>query len=134
VRGIYRAKSGRESSDTLFAVDLKIENPNDQSIAGLGALDIERSRQRIVAFDEAKIVAWFLQSVSEAIEPVRIEDVPRFEVCDGRRDAEGIFHVVDRGAVLNNRWAGCAGRGALSHCCERQRGTYKKRQDIAKHR
>ena len=44
MRCVSRSKSRRKRADTLFAVNLQIEDADDQRIARLGPINIERAR------------------------------------------------------------------------------------------
>jgi hypothetical protein len=119
---VERAETGSEGTDALVAIDLKIENVDDESVAGFGAVDEERAGERIVAVDEGKWIAGLLDDVAEAVERVGFEDVAGVEMSDGRGDAVEVFHVVDGGVILDDVGRG----GSLS---EDRNGDEKKEEE-----
>lgn len=102
VRGIGRAKTGTKGTNTLLAIDLKVEDVDDESVAGLGAVDKERAGERIIDFDVGEGIARLLQSVAKAVERVGFEDRTGFEVSDRIGGTEGGFDVVHRGAEVDH--------------------------------
>jgi hypothetical protein len=102
VRGIGGAKTGAEGADALVAVDLKIEDVDDEGVAGLGAVDEERTGERIVDLDVGERITGLLESVAETIEGIGFEDVARLEMGDGLGSAEGGFDVVHGGVEADD--------------------------------
>jgi len=86
----------------LLAIDLQIEDMNDQRVAGFRTFDIERTGERVISFDERKGIARYLQRVAESVQGVRMEDVAGFESRNGRGRTEEIFHGVDGGVILDD--------------------------------
>jgi len=60
VGGIGGAEAGTEGAYALLAIDFEIEDVDDQSVAGLRAINEERSCEGIVNFDVRERVAGLL--------------------------------------------------------------------------
>jgi hypothetical protein len=102
VGGVGGAKTGAEGANTLIAIDLEIEDVNDESVAGLGAVNEERAGEGIVDLDVGERVAGLLESVAETVKGVGFENVAGFEMGDGVGGAEGGFDVVHGGVEMDD--------------------------------
>ena len=102
VRGADRSEAGREGTDASVSVDLEIEDLDGERVSGLRALNVERTRQRIVALGHAHGVAGLFDAIAETVERVGVEDVSGFQVEDGLGSSEQIFHVVVGGGVVRD--------------------------------
>src|SRR5713226_1609289 len=99
----------RERADALIAVNLQVQNVDNQRVAGFRAFDEKRAGERIVSLDERKSIARILNRVAKTIQRVRFQNIPRTQACNRRRDAEDILHGVDRGVILNDLGFGWRG-------------------------
>src|SRR5262252_5807704 len=111
VSGIGGAKSGAEGADALFAVNLKIEDVDNESVAGLGAVDEEGARERIIDLDLGERVAGLLERVAETVKRIGFEDVARLEMGNSVGGAEGSFDVVQGGVEADDVAGGIIGAG-----------------------
>ena len=111
VSGIGGAKSGAEGADALVAVNLKIQDVDDESVAGLGAVDEEGAGERIIDLDVGERVARFLERVAETVKGIGFEDVAGLEMGDGVGGAEGGFDVVHGGVEADDVAGGIIGGG-----------------------
>src|SRR5260370_20886835 len=103
---------------------------NGQRVARFRSLDKERTGELVSALDERESIAGFLQRVAKAIQRIRVENVSGLQMCDGRRDAKNVLHIVNRRVKvhdfgLRNR------RGSLRQSCKRQNQTES--QEIDSH-
>ena len=122
VSGIGGAETGAESADALFAVDLEIEDVDDEGVAGLGAVDEERTGERIVDLNVGEGVAGLLECVAEAVEGIGFEDAAGFDVGDGLGGAESGFDVVHGGGEVDDLAGGvCAKEGRAISANEMER-------------
>ena len=64
---IERPKSRGKCAHALVAVHFEMKDLHLQCIAWLGAFDVERTSERIVAFHQAQRVARFLNHITEGI-------------------------------------------------------------------
>src|SRR5260370_32111501 len=72
---VQRSEAGRERAHAGIAIDLQVENLHGQRVPGLGALNEEWPRQRIVTLHHAQRVAGLLQHVAETVERIGIKNI-----------------------------------------------------------
>ena len=63
-------KPGAEGADALFAIDLEIEDVNDEGVPGLGTVDEKGAGEGIVDFYVGKGITGLLESVAKTVEGV----------------------------------------------------------------
>src|SRR6266404_9233208 len=92
---------------------------NNQRVSGLRTFDVERTGERVIAFDERKTISGFLQRVAKTVQGVRVKDIARSQMCNRWRDAKDIFHIVDCRVIVHD--FGFGGRRlSLSQSTDRQ--------------
>lgn len=116
-----------ECSNALIAVNLQIENVDDERVAGFGAFNEEWTGERIVAFREGERVTRLFDGVTEAIEGVGIKDVAGLQAGHRRSNAEDVLYVVERGVILDDVGFG-SDRPRLSGGRERAGQNYCKKK------
>ena len=102
MRGVYRSEAWRKRAYTLLAIDLQIEDMNNQRVAGFRIFNIEGTGERVISSNEGKRVARLLERVTEAIQGIRVENVAGFQPGHGGRDTEDVFHCVKGGVILDD--------------------------------
>src|SRR6266403_106783 len=128
IRLVERPESWRESAEALIAINLQVENVDDQCVAWFGAFDKKRPGERIIALHERLRVSGFLDGISKTIERVSLQNIPRAQASNWRRGSIDIFHAVNRRVILNNFGLGRRGR-SLRECGEWQDQAYSDERD-----
>ena len=90
---------------------MKIEDVDDESVAGLGAVDEERAGERIIDLDVGERVAGLLERVAETVKRIGVKDVAGLEMGDGVGGAEGGFDVVHGSVEADDVAGGIIGGG-----------------------
>src|SRR5258705_11379482 len=119
IRFVERPETWCKSAESLIAINLQVENVDDQGVAWFGAFDEKRPGQRIVALDERLRIAGLLDGIAKTIERVGLQNISRAQASNWRRGSIDIFHVVNRRVILNNFGLGWRGR-SLRECGEWQ--------------
>src|SRR5260370_40168770 len=102
MRGVCRAEAWTERPDALFAIHLQIQDVNDQRVAGLRAVDIERTGQWVVSFDQRKRISRLLQRIAETIERVGLQNIAGLHAGHRRRNSEQVLYVFDRCRIAHD--------------------------------
>ena len=98
---VERAKAGSERADAGVAIDLQIENFDSERVAGLGAFQVKRPGERVIAFYHAERVAWLFDGVAEAVEGIGVEYVSGLQVGNRLGGGEEILYVGVGGSVVD---------------------------------
>src|SRR5260370_26313161 len=101
IRLVERPESWRESAEALIAINLQVENVDDQCVAWFGAFDKKRPGERIIALHERLRVSGFLDGISKTIERVSLQNIPRAQASNWRGGSIYLFRAVTRRALLN---------------------------------
>src|SRR6202035_5021765 len=103
---IESAETWGDSAYALIAVNLEIENADDQCVTGFGAVDEEWTRERIVDLDQREGVTGFFNGVAETIERVGFEDVADVKMRNGWGGGVDVLYGVDRSVIADRLGAG----------------------------
>ena len=78
MRGVYRSEIWRKRAYTLLAIDLQIEDMNNQRVAGFRIFNIEGTGERVISLGHAERIARLLDGIAKAIRCIGFQDVTGF--------------------------------------------------------